>query len=94
MPAFPASLAPLLKLAGQLDDVADNINRGVLSYHDAVAVAYVRHELWQAAEHLIHSLKAHGPAMTTSAPVERAVAGDAGNAMTARGFRRWTRTGP
>jgi hypothetical protein len=30
MPAFPASLAPLIQLAGQLDDVAEHIEQVVL----------------------------------------------------------------
>jgi len=57
MPAFPASLAPLIKLAGQLDDVAEHIEQGVLQYQDAAAVAYVRYQLWLAAEHLVHDLE-------------------------------------
>jgi hypothetical protein len=57
MPALPPGLAPLLKLAAQLNDIADHIDDGVLSYHEANAVAYVRHELWAAAERLVYVLE-------------------------------------
>jgi hypothetical protein len=56
MNAFTPGLAPLLKLAGDLDDVADHIEH-TLAYENPAAVAYVRRELWLAAERLIHVLE-------------------------------------
>ena len=56
MNGLTPGLAPLVKLAGQLDDVASQIGHGVLGYEDPAAVAGVRHALRAAAERLVCAL--------------------------------------
>jgi hypothetical protein len=46
-----------LKLAGQLEDIAHQIDHGVLDYEQPDTVAYVRHALLLAASHLIEVLE-------------------------------------